>query len=287
MFKVFARQFRYSLSSARVYVALLIGVVSQIICIMPLLDFSKSVNQPLCIFEGFIYFNCDLYAAFAASLGVILLMSDIPFSTQNETYTLLRISRRKWLLGKLLYLLCASVLYYVVVFVFGAVFILENAYCGDSWSQLMQMLAKGGGASYAAGYNVYFPYGNILLSLSPAKAAVISLALNVCYSCLMSLVIFWLNLKFHRTLSYFAAIMFHVANYVFIAVLPMKALLRVSLFGNSLLMFHQFDGSARAEQYFTLPQSFLLFGVTALFLYILLLRAIKRYDFRITVGTRR
>ena len=90
MFKICAHQFRQAFFSPRLYLALILGCTIQIISVFPLLDFSKAMGEPLGIFEAFIYFNTDTYTATCAFLGAVLMVSDIPFSSQNETYTLLR-----------------------------------------------------------------------------------------------------------------------------------------------------------------------------------------------------
>ena len=123
MFKICAHQFRQAFFSPRLYLALILGCTIQIISVFPLLDFSKAMGEPLGIFEAFIYFNTDTYTATCAFLGAVLMVSDIPFSSQNETYTLLRVSRKTWVAGKVLYLLgimlCKTMLLHGVPFAYG------------------------------------------------------------------------------------------------------------------------------------------------------------------------
>lgn len=286
MFKICLYQFRQSFSSPRFYIALLIGSVMQIVSSIPLLDFAKMQNQPLCIFEGFIYFNCETYIASAAFLGIILLVSDIPFSSQNETYTLMRVSRTKWVWGKIIYLFFSCVLYYAVVFLVGAVFISENAYIGNLWSSPIYYLAKNSGSNLAGNYNVFFPYNYILLGLTPVSAMIISLFLSVSYAFLMSLIIFWLNLKISRPLSYGLAMLIHIIGYLLAALFSSLFYMKFSLLGNSLLMYHDIGGYYKGKLFTTIPESFSLFFVLSIIVSFLILRAVRDYDFRITVGTK-
>lgn len=285
MFKICKHQFGQALSSPRVYLALLLGCVVQIISSMPLLEFSKQIGKPLNIFDSFIYFNCDTYIIATAFLGILILASDIPFSTQSETYTLMRVSRRKWVLGKILYLFCACVIYYFIIMIAGMLFIAENAYVANAWSELIYYLAKNINPEMAADANVYFSYSHVLL-LSPLQALAASFTLSVAYSFVMSLFIFYLNLKLPRILSFAAAIMIHVIGYLLAVLFTSRFYIKFSLLGNSLLMYHDIQNVYKGKVFTTLPQSFLIFSVLAAVLSALIMTAIRKYDFRITVGAK-
>lgn len=285
MFRICRHQFGQAFSSPRVYIALLLGCVIQIISSMPLLEFSKQLGKPLNIFDSFIYFNCDTYTVAAAFLGILILVADIPFSTQNETYTLMRVSRRKWVSGKILYLFCACIVYYAVIMLAGMLFIAENAYVANSWSEPIYYLAKNVNPAIAADAGVYFPYSRVLL-LSPLQAVAASFILSVAYSFVMSLFIFWLNLKLPRILSFAAAMMIHVLGYLLAVLFTSRYYMRFSLLGNSLLMYHDIQNVYNGKVFTTLPQSFMIFSVLALVLSALIMIAIRKYDFRITVGTK-
>ena len=102
----------------------------------------------------------------------------------------------------------------------------------------------------------------------------------------MSLIIFWLNLRISKVLSYLAAILVHVAGYILTIGFLTDSYRKFSLLANSLLMYHNVSGSKAETAYLTLPQSFLIYVVVAVVLFFLILHAIRSYDFRITVGTK-
>jgi len=287
MYKICKNQLMQALATPRIYIALFLGSVMQIISVMPLFDFSRHLGRPLSIFEGFIYFNCDTYIASAAFLGFILLVSDIPFSSQEETYILIRLSRREWISGKILYLFIASCIYYLIIAFVGIVFILENSYFGNYWSEPIYNLVKDVGSSLAVKYNVYFPYSHILLGLTPAKALMASFFLSVSYGFIMSLIFFLFNLKFSRAFSYISAIMFHVIGYLLAALFTSYFYIKFSLLGNSLLMYHNIGSYYEDNLFTTLPQAFLLFFSLSVIVAFMIFKAIKQYDFRISVGVRK
>lgn len=285
MFKICAHQFRQALFSPRLYLALILGCTIQIISVFPLLDFSKAMGEPLGIFEAFIYFNTDTYTATGAFLGAVLLVSDIPFSSQNETYTLLRVSRRTWVAGKVLYLLSISAVYYLVVLIAGGLFISENAFFANIWSLPLTTIVQNRAPELAWEYQVSFPYGYVM-TLTPVMACTLSYLLSVCYIFVMSLIIFWLNLCISKVFSYLAAILVHVVGYILTIGFITDFYRKFSLLANSLLMYHNISGSEIESTYLTLPQSFLIYADIAVVLFLLILHAIRSYDFRITVGTK-
>ena len=281
MFKICKHQLHLAFSSPRIYISFFLGCVIQIISAMPLLDFSKRIQKPLCIWEGAVYFCCDTYIIAASFLGIIIMVSDIPFSSENETYTLLRTSRRKWVAGKILYLFSICSLYYFCIFLVGMIFIAENAYVGNFWSESVYYLTKQGEWGDTS---LYFPYSHILL-LSPFKATIVGFLLNTGYGFLMSLLLFLFNLKLSRSLGYFVTMMIHITGYILTVLFLSTKAVKYSLFGNSLLMYHEI-GSFYGDYYNKLYESILLYSISAVIVILFIFGAVKKYDFRIIVGIR-
>ena len=285
MFKVCKQQLILAFSSPKIYIALIVGCIMHLISAMPLLEFSYELGKTLSIYESFIYFNCDTYTASAAFIGILLLVSDIPFSTEVETYTLLRISKRKWCMGKVLYLLSICTIYYLIVSIAGMLYISANAYMGNIWSESLLTMAKYPNAEIVLNSNVHFPYNHILLGFDPLGAFVSSLILSIAYSFTVSLFIFLFNLKFSHKLSYVIAMMVHILGYIIATLLTSHFYMRFSLLGNSLLMYHSI-GDYYNQLYFTVPESLLVFGIIALVLIFFIVREIRKYNFNITVGAK-
>ena len=281
MFKICRHQLRMALASPRFYVALFMGCAIHIVGIMPLLEYAKGIGKPLSLLEGFVYFSCERYTIAAVFLCIVFLVSDIPFSSENETYTLLRVSRRKWLAGKVLYLLCVHSLYYLAVLLAGMAFLSGNAFVGDFWSEPVYYLAQG---LDLGEYNAYFPYPHVL-RLRPLQAVLAAVLLHVAYGFTMSLFLFFCNLKLPRTLGYAVTMLLHAVFYMMLSVFQSSYYARYSLLGNSLLMYHSIYGEYK-ELLPSLGQSFLVFGIAAAALLIFIFQAIQKYDFRISVGTK-
>ena len=271
MFKICRHQLRMALASLRFYIALFMGCAIQIVGIMPLLEYAQGMGKPLSLLEGFVCFSCERYTISAVFLSIVFLVSDIPFSSENETYTLLRVSRKKWLAGKVLYLFCACVLFYLVVLLAGMAFLSADAYVGNFWSEPFYYL-----------YQNSYPH---VLLLRPLQAVLIAISLNVAYGFTMSLFLFFCNLKLPKTLGYAVTMLLHAVFYMILSAFQSSYYARYSLLGNSLLMYHSIGGQY-SELLLPLSQSFFVFGVTIAVLIILIFIGIRKYDFRITVGAK-
>lgn len=280
MFKICYNQFRRTIFSPKFYVALLIGVVMQIVAIMPLLEFSERIDSPLNVFEAFIYFNCDDYTASTAFLAVFLLASDIPFTNAHESYTLVRTTRSQWLSGKIMYIICVCLMYYFLISIFGMLYTIGSVYAKNDWSYPISLLIKDTSLVLSTEYSVYFLYPYITSSVSPLCAYIMCLLLSSAYAIDSCLLLFLFTIKYPRSIGFFLTILVHIVGYTFGTIIVAMFLSPLSLFGNSLLMYHKFGQSNQSNMYLSVPQSLFLFLCVGMMIYIGLKHMIKTYDFR-------
>ena len=139
---------------------------------------------------------------------------------------------------------------------------------------------------YRNAFDVSFRYGYLLAEFTPFAAFAVCIGLSISHAFVMSLLIFWLNLKLPTVLGYFIAIILHVFNYCLIAVLPLQSLQKYSLLASSCLIYHRFEAYQDSHRFLTFTQSWLAFAGTAFVLILLTLWAVRKYDFKITVGTK-
>lgn len=278
-FSICADQLRRTVVSPRFYVALLIGVVMQILAAMPLVDFAEKMGSNLELFEIFIYFNCDDYTASTAALAVFLLVFDIPFSDVHEAYTLLRTTRRHWLLGKLCYIFCICFAYYFLLSAFGMLYMLGNISIENEWSYPIMLLTRDTSMTLSEAYSVFFLYSYIPSSMTPLCSYIASLLLSVAYAVNLCLLLFLLTLKMQRAMGFFLTILVHIVGYTFSTILNTSFFVRLSLFGASLLMYHNY-GTRETKPYFSVPQALMLYLCLGLTLCAALSWAIRDYDFR-------
>ena len=282
MFKICMAQLHRTFRGPRFYIAAAVGCIMQIISILPLERFANSIDAPLCIFEGFIYLNCDTYILSATVLAAGIMISDIPFSSGNEVFSLLRISRREWLFGKCLYILIVCFIFYGIVFSSGVLCILDHVCVKNAWSKPFQMLSRDVGGILYERYGLHMPYID-MRSFTPAWAFVNSMGLSVAYVFSISLVLFACNLMFKKGIGFFLGLLFHVINYMFTAIMPGALYKKLAFLANSQLIYHHIRGGPTEETYPSLGTSWLMYIVFLAFLLLLLGRLVKRYDFKMGV----
>lgn len=286
MFKICLHQLKHSLISPKFYAALIIGIAVQLVTTVPLFDYAKSIGEPLCIVDGFLFANSDFFSVAAASLGIVLLVADIPFSAQNETYTLMRVSRRRWICGKCLYLFVACGIYYSVMFLSSSLYIAENAFFKNAWSQPLYILSQDNSGRYLSEFGIYYRYPHLLAEYTPFRAFFTSISLSTCYAFVLSLLIFLLNLKMNTSMGYFIAIMYHFLNYFMVTIIPTAVLQKFSLLAHTSLNFHYYESIESTHDLLQISQSYVLMLCVSILLIFLISLAVKKYDFKITVGTK-
>lgn len=282
MFNICIAQLYRTFRSPRIYIALIIGCVMQIVSIEPLAKYAEIVGAPLCAFEGFIYLNCDTYVLSGTVLAALIMVSDIPFSSGNELFPLLRTTRRRWLLGKCLYILIVCFLFYGIIFLIGEFYILNNVYFKNEWSKPFQILSNDINGGLYEHYRVYLPYVNIS-KLTPVRTFIDSIVLSVLYVFSVSLVIFSCNMVLKKGISFFLGLMFHILNYVMTAVLPTPFYKKISLLANSQIIYHNYEDHHTKIVYPSIRVSYVIYAIIITLLLFLLSNLVKRYDFKVSV----
>ena len=286
MFRICFHQLKHAFISPKFYTALLIGIVVQLVTTVPLFEYATVIGEPLCIVDGFLLYNSDFFSIAASSLGTVLLVSDIPFTSQDETYTLIRSSRKKWIYGKALYLLCICAIYYLVMFLSSVIYISGNAYFKNIWSQPLYMLTQDNSGAYLSEFGIYYRYPFLLSAYTPFQAFSIGIIASVIYAFVLSLIIFWINLKVSTSLGYFIAMMYHFLNYFMVTIFPTAVMQKFSLLAYASLNYHRYEFLESSYHLLSVPQVFVVFIAVSISLFLLISRAVKKYDFKVTVETR-
>ena len=98
----------------------------------------------------------------------MLLISDAPFRNRQQQFILLRVGKRDWMGGQLLYILFTSVAFTAVLWLLSWVFLLPNLEWGADWGPVLTTAAVAGGQFE---YNVplALSYG-CMVSATPLEA---------------------------------------------------------------------------------------------------------------------
>lgn len=102
------------------------------------------------MFEVFIWSFGDANSIMISSLLLILLFSDIPFIYQTTPYCITRINRRTWVLGQVVYLVLAIMIYTIFLMVVTCLLCAPISFVGNVWSETAAMLGYSGIGSKVA-----------------------------------------------------------------------------------------------------------------------------------------
>lgn len=156
-------------SSPRLYIVL----AAVILCLRVFLDelpiYLAEEGQKVGMFELLPVFNSRL-TQLVIYLGWILLISEIPFFSTNQTNTLIRTNRMAVLEGCMGYILLLA-LVYVLLLQAGSVCMLGFQSClsATEWSETVTLAAKYGGNMIGIQSSLVFDYG-IVESCTPIQA---------------------------------------------------------------------------------------------------------------------
>lgn len=281
MFSVFQNQLRSTLLSIRFLIGILLGLSIVMLNGTSLLEFSKWLAEPLSVMDMYIYSSADRFAVFLYFLGAIVVLSDISVVTQNEIYILLRINRKKWISGKLLYIITICFLYHFCILLIAMLYAAPDSYWGNLWSNPLYNMAV---VDYQTAYDwgLSFPYSNILANFSPVGATLMSLLLNSLYAASLGVILFFVSLKLNRIASFAVIMLIHMYGYIMLRVRN-GYFFKYSLLSNSILAHHSFSAHFFSEKLPDIFFSITLFGAVILIFSALIYQTMKTYDYRISI----
>ena len=93
------------------------------------------------IFEPFIWGFDDLEAIFFMTLLLLLYFADIPYLGNEVPFYLCRMTRKIWLAGQVVYIVCATAIYTVVILLSTILICGQRCYVGNIWSETAVKLA--------------------------------------------------------------------------------------------------------------------------------------------------
>jgi len=102
--------------------------------------FSAAYQSVLQLLEPFVWTFGDAKSILLSSLLLILLFADVPFIGPGTPYYLLRMDRRTWLAGQLVYILTATLLYLIFVLLSTALLCSARSFPGNMWSETAAIL---------------------------------------------------------------------------------------------------------------------------------------------------
>ena len=106
--------------------------------------FAQEHGTVMQVMEPFIWTFGDSNSILLTSLLLILLFADMPFLSPGTPFFLMRINRRIWMLGQMLYAAAATCIYMVFILLSTGMVCMTNAYPGNVWSRTAAILGYSG-----------------------------------------------------------------------------------------------------------------------------------------------
>ena len=105
-------------------------------------NFSSSIGTQTNVLGilPYMYSNNRSYFRLVIQLGIILMFSNAPFKNDNSLFSVMRTGYVKWCIGQLLYIISASLIYVVSLFMLTNIFCIQTLGYSDSWGKTFATL---------------------------------------------------------------------------------------------------------------------------------------------------
>lgn len=178
----------------KVILTFLLGFVLSFLLSSRVMTVIEAYGTPTQAAEPFLWTFGDSTAVLLTSLLLLLVFSDLPKLTAASPCYLLRMTKRRWLLGQLGYVICVAAIYTAFIFLATVALCMKTSYIGDIWSETAAMLAYS-----KLGKDLSVPSTvKVMESITPYGCVIQVTVLLFLYASTMSFVILAGNLLFGR-----------------------------------------------------------------------------------------
>lgn len=190
IFKVALGNFRRWRKNPQVALVFCLTFILTFLLSDKVVSFAQAHETSLQLMEPFIWTFGDADAIWTISLLVLLLFSDMPRLENDVPFYLIRMNRRLWILGQLVYVFLATAIFMAFV-AFSTIFlVVGQSYTANLWSDTAAILGYSG-----IGEAIAVPAFVKVLELSfPYPCSVQVFALMLGYTLFMAALVLYLNL---------------------------------------------------------------------------------------------
>lgn len=251
-------------------------------------NFAHEYKTTMQIVEPFVWTFGDANSILLSSLLLLMLFADMPFITPATPYYLTRTSRRAWLLGQVLYIVLATVIYLTFILVATSLLCMADSFIGNMWSETAAILGYSG-----AGEAVALPALVKTLEMSyPYDCMATIYLLMLLYTLLMVFIMLVVNLKRGQFWGIASVFIFSLYGFLLnpqlfkqMFNLPDELMYKANVAVGWLSPLNQATYHMHNFGYDLLPRlwmTYLIFGGLIALCFFLCLREMKRYSFNFT-----
>lgn len=133
--------FRDFFKNPKVILTFLLGFVLCFLLSTRVVEVIEQYQTSVQAAEPFLWTFGDITAVLLSSLLMLLLFSDLPKLSPASPYCLIRITKKKWLAGQLIYVVCAAAMYTAFLLIATIILCISSSYAANVWSETAAMLA--------------------------------------------------------------------------------------------------------------------------------------------------
>lgn len=247
--------------------------------------FAVEHNTTLQLVEAFIWTFGDSNSILLTSVLLVMLFADMPFVSSGTPFYLVRTDRRTWITGQFLYVIAATALYMLFVLVSTILLSMQHAFPANMWSPTAAILGYTN-----AGERVAIPAFVKTLEMSwPYQSMFSIFALVLGYAGVMVMIMLVCNLRYGQATGVISVLVFSLYGILMqpdtiqlILQLPDEAYYIANVIIGWLSPLNHATFHMHNFGYDKLPQlwqSYMIFIVLIVILYLAAVRAAKRFNF--------
>lgn len=194
----------------KVILTFLLGFVLSYLLSSRIMVVIDAYGTPVQAAEPFLWTFGDSTAVLLTSLLLLLLFSDLPKLTAASPYYLVRMTKRKWLMGQLVYVVCVAGIYTGYMLAATVLLCMKTSFPGNLWSETAAMLAYS-----KLGSDLGVPSTvKVMESITPYACMLQVLALLFLYASVLSFVILAGNLLFGKNRGMLLGLLYSVYGFL-------------------------------------------------------------------------
>ena len=288
-----AYDFRRWRGNLRVIFTFLFCVVLCFLLSNKVTRFAASCGTTMQIAEAFVWTFDDSKAIMLASMLLILMLGDMPFLDADTPYFLSRTSRREWLTGQVIYIISCAFIYCTAVLAITSLLCMRTSFVGNKWSATAAMLGF-----TRAGASIAVPaFVRTMEITTPYECMAVIFALMSAYTLVLVLLMLFMSIRFSKSAGVVSAFGLSLYGYLLtpdfvktVFGIPEDRMYRANLILGWISPLNHASYHMHNFGYDRLPtlwQTFAIMIGICVLLYLLSLRAIRRYNFNFSKGTGR
>ena len=280
--------FRHWHKNARIIVVFALAFILCFLLTDKAVQFAQEHDTTIQLVEPFIWSFGDSDSILLMSLLLILLFADIPFLSSGTPLYLMRMTRRRWVMGQLFYTIAATALFLIFILASTILICIKQSYVGDLWSETAAILGYSG-----AGKAIVLPSLVKTLEMSfPYRCMFTIYCLMLGYAMVLVFIMLVFSLWKGAAAGILSGFVFSVYGFLLkpstieaLFKLPAELYYKANVAVGWLSPLNQATYHMHNFGYDRLPrmeQSFMIFGLLLLLGFILAQFAIRHYNFVFT-----